>query len=93
MIGNSAAWSILSGFDLDKSSGPTNLGHKLFRECAVPLTAALIILFNASINEGSTPVEWKSHFIVPVVKSGNKADVTNYRSIFHYAQSQRYLNP
>ena len=38
-------------------------------------------LFNACINQGSIPNEWKTHLIVPVHNSGDKADIINYRPI------------
>ena len=73
--------SALTSLDLDKAIGPDGIGPKLLRECAAPLTAPLMSLFNACINQGSIPNEWKTHLIVPILKSGDKADVTNYRPI------------
>lgn len=56
---------------------PSSFLKKLGHELAFPLS----ILFNGSLSSGIFPVVWKSSHIVPIFKSGNRNDVSNYRGI------------
>lgn len=40
-----------------------------------------VSLFNASLQMGQVPSEWKEANISPVPKAGDKGDVNNYRPI------------
>lgn len=60
------------------------LVQKLLHACATPLMTPVTLLFNICVNTASFPVEWKSHLIVPVFKSGNISLVSNYRPILPY---------
>ena len=46
-------------------------------ELALPLS----MLFNQSLVEGTFPSTWKDSFIVPVFKSGDRSECSNYRGI------------
>ena len=52
--------SALISLDPDEANGPDGIGPKLLRECTAPLTAPLTSLFNACIDQGSFPNEWKT---------------------------------
>lgn len=60
------------------------LVQKLLQAHATPLMTPVTLLFNICVNTASFPVEWKSHLIVPVFKSGNLSLVSNYRPILPY---------
>ena len=77
-ISESDVYEALSSLDPQKSSGPHGISPALLKYCAVPLTEPLHKLFVMSIRSGQLPDQWKLHLIVPVFKSGNKADVKNY---------------
>ena len=65
--------------DLNKSTGPDNLGKIIIRNCAKTLCKSLLLLFQTILNKGIFPELWKLSQITPVYKEGSKADVNRYR--------------
>ena len=72
-------YEILSTLDPTKSSGPDGIGPAILRNCALALASPLHHLFNISIRSACIPKQWKIHLIVPIFKSGDKSDISNYR--------------
>lgn len=71
----------LCQLDPNKATGIDNIGPKVLKYCAFPLTSPLCYLFNLSLSTGLVPKEWKTHLIVPVFKSVDRSSVKNYRPI------------
>ena len=65
----------------NKASGPDNIGPRILKNCAAPLTTPVHHLFMLSLNSHSIPGDWKQHTIIPVYKSGDKSTLKNYRPI------------
>ena len=57
------------------------IGPRILKQYANILAKPLHHLFTISLNSCSIPYEWRIHTIVPVHKSGDKTQVTNYRPI------------
>ncbi len=57
------------------------IGPKLLKHCAMALYKPLHHLYSLSISQGYVPVEWRTHLITPIHKSGDKSRVNNYRPI------------
>ena len=53
----------------------------ILRHCAEYLSGPLQAIFNKSIELDCFPSAWKKSFIIPLLKTGNKLEVYNYRSI------------
>ena len=87
----SDVWTVLASLDPDKANGLDNIGPRLLKQCATPLAAPLSILFNECISQGFVPDDWKIHRMVPVFKSGDKTDVTNYRPISLLSSTSKVL--
>ena len=64
-----------------KAGGIDNITPTILRNCASALAAPLHHLFTTSLNNGTIPIEWKTHKIIPIYKSGDKVSVKNYRPI------------
>ncbi|BHF76889.1 hypothetical protein SprV_0501998900 [Sparganum proliferum] len=62
-----------------KSPGPDEIPAKLLKELATELAEPLCLLFQASLDEGRLPPEWKTAWISPIHKSGSRASANNYR--------------
>ena len=66
-----------------KATGPDGIKAKFLLEFAKELSPALAMIFNASLNQGEVPREWKHAFIVPAYKGNGKSrsDPESYRPI------------
>ncbi|BHF61984.1 hypothetical protein SprV_0100496500 [Sparganum proliferum] len=64
-----------------KSPGPDEIPAKLLKELATELAETLCLLFQASLDAGRLPPEWKTAWISPIHKSGSRASANNYRPV------------
>lgn len=62
-------------------SGPDGIPACVLKNCAHALATPLAIMFNVSLKYGYFPQFWRKSYIIPIFKSGNKSDITNYRGI------------
>lgn len=67
--------------DSNKGPGPDGIPPRLLVCCAYSLARPLWILFSLSLKTGVFPDLWKTSFITPIFKSGNKANISDYRPI------------
>ena len=72
---------LLTSLDTSKACGIDNLSPKIFKFCALPLLQVICHLFQTSISFSNIPLDWRTHRVIPVYKSGNKCLVSNYRPI------------
>lgn len=72
---------LLVKLDNSKSAGPDNLSPVFLTKCANTIATPLSLLFNISLTTCKFPSLWKSAFISPIHKKGQKQDVCNYRPI------------
>lgn len=63
------------------SSGPDGISANLLYHCRASLNLPVTLIFNKSLTEGVFPSAWKISRVTPIFKSGNPADVANYRPI------------
>ena len=71
----------LQALDTNKASGPDGIAAKMLKSTASVIAPSLTTLFNYSVMSGVIPDEWKNSNIVPIPKSSNKAQASNYRPI------------
>ena len=69
--------------DIDpyKFTGPDNIPAKFLKETAVQIAPALSLIFQASIDQGILPSDWKEANVVPIHKKGNRFTAANYRPV------------
>ena len=72
---------VLISPDEDKATGPDKIPAKLLKNCASCISLCLSQLFNKSLFLSKLPSEWKLSNIIPILKSGQRREVTNYRPI------------
>ena len=67
--------------DLNKSTGPDQIGNLILKACHETLSKSLTFIFRRCINKGIFPSIWKTSQVTPIFKEGNKADVSCYKPI------------
>jgi hypothetical protein len=72
---------LLKSLDPTKACGPDGISPRLLKECADELGPALTLLFQTSLNTGVVPADWRTAFITPVFKKGERYKAENYRPI------------
>nr|VZI12529.1 unnamed protein product [Spirometra erinaceieuropaei] len=63
------------------SPGPDELPAKLLKELATESVEPLSLLFQASLDAGRLPPEWKTAWTSPIHKNGSRASANNYRPV------------
>lgn len=71
----------MRSFPLNKGLGIDNFPPIIIRSCISTLALPITMLFNNSLAEGRLPNVLKLSHITPILKSGPKENVENYRSI------------
>ena len=63
------------------STTPESIPLYFIKRIAKSILTPLTFLFNASINTGNIPNQWKDSIITPIFKKGNRQSPSNYRPI------------
>ncbi|CAG4978252.1 unnamed protein product [Parnassius apollo] len=71
----------LLSLDIHKSSGPDGITPIVLRTCAPELAPVLTRLFRYSYSLGVVPKSWKTAYVHPIPKNGDRSDPSNYRPI------------
>ena len=74
-------FKILQSLDVSKAMGCDGISPKLLKQCSLSLYRPLHYLFSLSFSQSYLPLEWRTHLIKPIFKSGVKNSVKNYRPI------------
>ena len=77
----SNVFKILQSLDVSKAMGCDGISPKLLKQCSLSLYRPLHYLFSLSLSQSYLPLEWRTHLIKPVFKSGDKNSIKNYRPI------------
>ena len=67
--------------DPTKATGVDLSSAKMLKATATNIVPAVTSLFNLYLAQGLLPAEWKLTRIMPILKSQEKSDPTNYRPI------------
>ena len=71
----------LETLDTTKANGPDGISAWMLKETALSIAPSVTKLFNLSIQSGCFPVLWKMSNVVPVPKSNDHSNPSNYRPI------------
>ena len=71
----------LTNINDNKATGPDGIPGKLLKICASELAAVYTVLFQASLNQGVLPDDWRQANIMPLFKKGDRSRAENYRPI------------
>ena len=73
--------SLLTNLNPNKASGPDKICNRFLKEFAAEIAPYFTVLFQASLNQGIIPNDWKKAFVVPIFKKGDHSSPANYRPI------------
>ena len=71
----------LRTLDVSKANGPDGISARMLKETATSIAPSVTNLFNLSLKSGCFPTFWKLSHIVPIPKSNNHTNPSNYRPI------------
>ena len=69
---------LLEHLDTSKSNGPDGISARMLKLTVPSIAPSITNLFNVSIQTGCFPALWKTSNIVPVPKSNNHHEPSNY---------------
>ena len=72
---------LLTSLDPNKAIGPDSVPVKFLKLCAYEIADIYQVLFQASLDQGVVPPDWKEANIMPLFKKGDKTLAENYRPI------------
>ena len=67
--------------DATKATGLDSIGPRLLKIASNVLTPSITYIINKSIESGGFPCTWKNAKVNPILKTGDKDSVNNYRPI------------
>ena len=72
---------LIMSLDPSKANGPDGISAQMLKGTAHRIVSSLTKLFNISISQGCFPECWKTSSVVPISKSANRSEATDYRPI------------
>ena len=72
---------LLKALEPNKASGPDQISPTVLKELADVLCKPLAQIFQAAIDSGEAPNQWKTATVTPIFKKGDKHKASNYRPV------------
>ena len=91
IVSRDGVLKLLQGIKENKATGPDGIPGKLLKECAKELADVYTVLFQASLDQGEVPTDWKAACIVPLFKKGDRCKAENYRPVSLTSISSKLL--
>ena len=80
-IGLAGVTKLLRNLSPHKATGPDAIPTRFLKEVAADIAPALVLVFEASLQQGRVPEDWKNANVTPIFKKGDKSIPANYRPI------------
>uniref|UniRef100_A0A131YS31 Tick transposon n=1 Tax=Rhipicephalus appendiculatus TaxID=34631 RepID=A0A131YS31_RHIAP len=80
-ISREGVFQQLLKLDTKKSSGPDGIPTVFLKRYAEWMSHYLTIIFQKTYTTQSLPQDWRTAFVIPVFKGGNRKQATNYRPV------------
>ena len=74
-------FTLISSLNISKSTGADGISARMLKQTIHSITPSVTKLFNLSLKSGIFPDDWKFAKIVPIPKSGDLTNPSNYRPI------------
>ena len=73
--------NLMQGLNPHKAEGPDHIPTIFLKEFAAKLSPAMTLIFQASLQQGEVPDDWKQANVAPFFKKGDRSTAANYRPI------------
>ena len=80
-VNENGVYKLLHNINPHKATGPDTIPGRLLKELAAHLAPVYTILFQASLNQGTLPSDWKTAHVTPIFKKGDPKEACNYRPV------------
>ena len=80
-VGRNGVMKLLQGLKSHKATGPDEISSRFLKVMASPITPALTLIYQASLEQGQILDDWKTANVSPFFKKGNKSKPSNYRPV------------
>ena len=74
-------FSAVGDLDNNGNPGPDGIPAYFIKNCLPSLQFPILRIYNESLAAGIFPATWKQAFVMPIHKSGDKHNISNYRPI------------
>ena len=81
IVSEAGVLKLLQGLQVHKATGPDGISTRLLKELGAVIAPVLAVFFQASLDQGTIPKEWKKADVVPIYKKGAKNRPENYRPV------------
>ena len=72
---------LLNDINPHKATGPDAIPGRLLKSLSDEVADILTMIFQASLDQGKIPQDWKKAFISPIFKKGDRHKPSNYRPV------------
>ena len=72
---------LLQNLNPNKATGPDGIPPRILKEFAKEIAPILSIIYQASIDTGHLPADWKTANISPIYKKSDRTKASNYRPV------------
>ena len=80
-INTEGVQNLLQHLKPNKATGPDDIPAKFLKEVNIEISPLISFIFQASLDQGQIPSDWKQARVAPVFKKGDRGQPANYRPI------------
>ena len=81
VVNRKGVLKLLNDISPYKATGPDAIPGRLLKSLSDEVADILIMIFQASLDQGKKPQDWKKVFISPIFKKGDRHKPANYRPV------------
>ena len=81
VVNRKGVLKLLNDINPYKATGPDAIPGRLLKSLSDEVADILTMIFQASLDQGKIPQDWKKAFISPIFKKGDRHKPANYRPV------------